>query len=157
MVDSNGNWIPITNPDTSGDGSGSHAYGYTVDGLCEGFYEFTNNQEAEKKVCITADGRLLDGDTGASRPNLFLQTYEKSDGSKSAWAIMAYEETKGVGGGAPDHEPGGGPYGDDYVAEEGKNVIYHSFDFQNPHSGKRGRHPQFAGAGCRRQLALSER
>ena len=45
---------------------------------------------------------------------------------------MAYEETKGVGLGAPDHDPDGGPYGDDYLAESGKNVIYHSFDFQNP-------------------------
>ena len=25
-----------------------------------------------------------------------------------------------------------GPYGDEYVVDEGKNFIYHSFDFQNP-------------------------
>ena len=132
VEDSEGNWIPVTNDDTSGEGTGSHAYGYAVDGLCEDFYEFTNNQDADKKVCITADGRLLDGDTGASRPNIFLQTYTKNDGTKSAWAIFAYEETKGVGGGAPDHEPGGGPYGDEYVVDVGKNAIYHSFDFQKP-------------------------
>ena len=47
----------------------------------------------------------MDGNTGASRPNLFLQTYTKPDGTKSAWAIMAYEETKGVGMG-PDDESG---------------------------------------------------
>jgi hypothetical protein len=133
VQDGNGNWIPVINPDTDGDGEGSHAYGYAIDGLCESFYEFTNNQEEPKKVCVTADNRLLDGDTGASRPNLFLQTYTKPDGiTKSAWAILAYEETKGTGGGAPDHEPEGGPYGDEYLAESGKNAIYHSFDFQNP-------------------------
>jgi hypothetical protein len=127
-----GTWTPVNNPDTDGDGDGTHAYGYAIDGLCEGYYEKVNEQGETKQVCITADNRLLDGDTGASRPNLFLQTYTKQDGTKSAWAIFAYEETKGVGGGAPDHEPEGGPYGDDYVAESGKNAIYHSFDFQNP-------------------------
>ncbi len=132
VVGEDGNWIPTTNPDTDGEGDGTHAYGYKVDGLCEDFHEFINEQGALKRVCITADNRLLDGDTGASRPNLNLQTYTKADGTKSAWAIVAYEETKGLGGGSPDHEEGGGPYGDDYVAEEGKNVIYHSFDFQTP-------------------------
>jgi hypothetical protein len=126
------NWEPFINPNTDGDGDGTHAYGYAIDGLCEGWYEKVNEQGETKQVCITADNRLLDGDTGASRPNLFLQTYTKPDGTKSAWAIFAYEETKGMGGGAPDHEPEGGPYGDDYLAESGKNAIYHSFDFQNP-------------------------
>ncbi len=125
-------WTPVPNPDTDGDGDGTHAYGYAIDGLCEDWYEKVNEQGETKQVCITADNRLLDGDTGASRPNVFLQKYTKPDGTVSAWAIMAYEETKGTGGGAPDHEPDGGPYGDDYLAESGKNAIYHSFDFQNP-------------------------
>jgi len=125
-------WTTVTNPNTDGDGDGTHAYGWAIDGLCEGWYEKVNEQGETKQVCITTDNRLLDGDTGASRPNLFLQTYTKPDGTKSAWAILAYEETKGMGGGAPDHEPEGGPYGDDYAAESGKNAIYHSFDFKNP-------------------------
>jgi hypothetical protein len=131
VVGSDGNWTPISNPETEGDGTGTHAYGYEIDGLCEGFYEFTNYQDEQKRVCITADNRLLDGDTGASRPNVFLQPYTKPDGTKSAWAIMAYEETKGAGVGPPDHteDP---PYGDTPLPEVGKNAIYHSFDFQNP-------------------------
>jgi len=134
VEDENGDWIPILNPDTEADGDsdGTHAYGYRVNGLCSGFHEFVNNAGDLKKVCITEDGRLLNGDTGASRPNLFMQTYTKPDGTKSAWAIMAYEETKGAGEGSPDHEPDEGPYGDEPVIEEGKNAIYHSFDFQNP-------------------------
>jgi hypothetical protein len=129
--DGDGNWIPVINPDTDGDGDGTHAYGYVIDGLCEGFYEFINYAGDLKKVCITADNRLLDGDTGASRPNVFLQTYTKPDGTKSAWAILAYEETKGAGVGPPDHteDP---PYGDAPLPEVGKNAIYHSFDFQTP-------------------------
>ena len=130
--DGDGNWIPIPNMDADSDGDGSHAYGYAVEGLCESFYDFINYQGDPKSVCITADERLLDGDTGASRPNVFLQTYTKPDGTKSAWAIMAYEETKGMGSGAPEHD-GDGSYGlTEYLPEVGKNVIYHSFDFQNP-------------------------
>lgn len=110
---------------------GTYKYAYQVPDMCTDFYEFTNNQGELKRVCITGDGRLLDGDTGASRPNLNLQTYKKADNSYSAWAIVAYEETKGLGGGNPLHT-GEGDYGDEYTPEEGKNVIYHSFDFQNP-------------------------
>ena len=109
----------IATMDEEGKHAGKHRYGYELGGLCDTsganltivdgddstinpdarWYEFINEQEALKRVCITEDGRLLDGDTGASRPNLFLQTYTKPDGTKSAWAILAYEETKGVGGG----------------------------------------------------------
>ncbi|MEW6286163.1 MAG: choice-of-anchor O protein [Chloroflexota bacterium] len=131
ITDANGNWIRINNPDADGDGSGTHAYGYMIDGLCESFYEFVNQQGVLKKACVTADQRLLDGDTGASRPNLNLQTYTRPDGTKSAWAIVAYEETKGLGAGNPAHT-GEGSYGDEYTPEEGKNVIYHTFDFRNP-------------------------
>lgn len=130
VQDEEGNWTPVINPDTDGDGT--HAYGYAIDGLCESFYTKVNEQGETKQVCVTADGRLLDGDTGASRPNLFLQTYTKTDGSKSAWAIFAYEETKGVGAGAPENAGEGQVGLDEYVIDEGKNAIYHSFDFQNP-------------------------
>jgi hypothetical protein len=115
-----------------------------------GFYEFINNQDATKFVAITEDGRLLDGDTGASRANIFLQPYAftKPDGSIgiSAWAIITYEETKGAGAGPPEGvgdgekpEDGTGTGSDAYVPEEGKNVIYHSFDFKNPDVVSAGR------------------
>lgn len=159
---SNENFIAVYNTEAdSDDAEGSHRYGYMLDGLWNwntnniysesdsdidwdpgsggALYTFTNQQDGVKRVVITADGRALDGNTGASRPNIFLQTYTKGDGSKSAWAIMAYEETKGVGSG-PDEETGteGGledgsgydPY--DEKPDEGKNAIYHSFDFQDP-------------------------
>jgi hypothetical protein len=131
VADGEGNWTPIPNYDANSEGDGTHIYGYAIDGLCEDFYGFTNEMGDWKEVCITADGRLLDGNTGASRPNVFLQTYTKPDGTKSAWAIMAYEETKGAGIGPPDHTEDS-PYGDEPLPEEGKNAIYHSFDFQNP-------------------------
>ncbi len=146
--DSEGNYIftklpPVDDPDSNGDHMGSHDYALPDNnpGLCVDFYykipysqrDLEEGEEPDfKQVCITADGRLLDGNTGASRPNLFLQKYKKPDGTFSAYAIFAYEESKGMGSGPPDHVEGEGPYGDEYLAEQGKNSIYHSFDFQNP-------------------------
>jgi hypothetical protein len=126
-------WIPtFKDVEGEGDGDGTHAYGYMIDGLCTAWYEKVNEQGELKEVCVTADGRLLDGDTGASRPNLFLQKYTKADGTVSAWAIFAYDESKGLGAGPPD-EPGiPSEGGGEYLPEEGKNSFYHSFDFQTP-------------------------
>jgi hypothetical protein len=137
VEDEYGNWIPIPKEDypldSNGDHMGSHAYGHIYrDELCVDFAEKINHQDVLKKVCVTKDGRLLDGNTGASRPNLFLQKYTKADGTVSAWAIFAYDESKGLGSGPPGHVPGEGPYGDEYLAEEGKNSFYDSFDFQTP-------------------------
>jgi Putative metal-binding motif len=102
-----------------------------------GLYTKTNYQGAQRTVAITTDGRLLDGNTSATRPNLFLQTYTKQDGTKSAWAIMAYEETKGLGSGPPETTGTGSEDGSGYdpyevFPDNGKNAIYHSFDFQKP-------------------------
>ncbi len=88
----------------------------------------------------------MDGDTGASRPNIMLQPHKKPDGTYSAWAMIVYEETKGVGSGPPvvtvaaddseeskDKDGSGDKKGADrYYPDRGKNVIYHSFDFTQP-------------------------
>ncbi len=169
VLDDDGNFKPMLNPyPISDDADGAHRYGYMVEGLwnwdgkmyrvndevdwdeSEGgtLYEFFNQQDKLKCVVVTADGRLLDGNTGASRSNLFLQPYINNNGTpsdttddfKSAWAIMAYEETKGVGLGPPDEsgeigdplEDGSGYDPLETFPDEGKNAIYHSFDFQNP-------------------------
>lgn len=137
VVGDDGKWIPMVNDD--GKPIGEHRYGTTLPGVCKGFYEFVNQSGALKKVCVTADGRLLDGDTAATRPALFLQPYKKPDETYSAWAIVGYEESKGLGGGEPSmahedddvvHEPGQGQ--EDWDPDVGKNIFYHSFDFTNP-------------------------
>ncbi|UCC22932.1 MAG: hypothetical protein JSW23_02370, partial [Planctomycetota bacterium] len=134
--DANGNFIPImeVEPDGTVRKAGSHSYGYLLEGLWNGtdLYEKINNHGELKRVIITTDGRLLDGNTGASRPNIFMQTYTKSDGTKSAWAVVVYEESKGMGygppggedhtdvtaavyteGGSTGHDPNGGCGGED--------------------------------------------
>jgi hypothetical protein len=136
-----GDYTPLM--DEEGKHAGTHRYCYLLDNnandtpdLCASFYEFVNEQGATKNVCVTEDGRLLDGDTGASRPNVSFMPYQKTlaNGTKvaSAWVAIVYEETKGVGGGAPDHT-GEPPYGGlDEKPDSGKNVIYHSFEFGSP-------------------------
>lgn len=136
-VDQDGNfiWMPLPNEDaTSEEAYGTHRYCYEVEDLCVDFHTFTNNQDAEKHVCVTADGRLLDGDTGASRPNIMFMPYTKPDGKQSAWIAIAYEETKGVGGGNVEWDDDDSTtHGEEKdKADVGKNVIYHSFDFASP-------------------------
>jgi hypothetical protein len=161
IQDADGNYIPIVNEESeSGEGSGTHRYALEVPNLLEdptdpdNWYTFTNNDGEQKTVAINRQDRLLDGDTGASRPNIFLQSYkiaklttdaegnpvhETNDAGElqyktSAWAIICYEETKGTGMGQDDetHDGESNEGGNTYVAEEGKNVIYHSFDFKSP-------------------------
>jgi hypothetical protein len=139
--------------DYDGEGEGTHRYCGTLEGigtaafpgpnpLCAYTVEKANPKGEIHNVCVTADGRLLDGNTGASRANIFLQPYKKPDGSKSAYAVIGYEESKGVGS-PPEDEGGCGDEEDvdvdidhedhdRYKPDVGKNVIYHSFDFANP-------------------------
>ncbi len=92
-------WTPLLDED--GKEIGTHSYAYKLNKIAD-WYETVNKKGVPKKVAITADGRLLDGDTASTRPALFLQGYKKSDGTLSAWAIVGYEESKGLGGGMPN-------------------------------------------------------
>ncbi len=118
---------PLDDTDPSGN---AHAYCETV---CPDSVDIISNGGKEQQVCVTSDGRLLDGDTGASRPNLFLQA--KSGG---AWAILAYEETKGVGTGNSHDEEAVVEEEDVDPEDIGKDIIYHSFDFTKPDTVKGG-------------------
>ncbi len=88
------------------------------------WYRFVNKAGLEKTVVVTADGRPLDGDTGAGRPAIFVMP--------GGWTILGYEETKGLG------IPPEGEHGEDEDADrpepddKGKNIIYHSFKFDQP-------------------------
>ncbi|MCJ7603251.1 MAG: choice-of-anchor O protein [Desulfobulbaceae bacterium] len=131
------------------EGQGTHRYCGTMEGigtaeapgsnpLCSYTVVKINPVGEIHNICVTADGRLLDGNTGASRPNVFLQPYKKTDGTMSAYAIIGYEESKGVGT-PPEDEEGCGDEEvvtedetDEYKPDVGKNVIYHSFDLTTP-------------------------
>lgn len=135
---------PVAVAESSPLGDGTHRYcgevNVSADGslalkaptpLCAYTIPITNHNGVTHNVCVSGDTdpRVLDGNTGASRPNLFLQPYKKSDGTTSAWAILGYEESKGMGT-PPEVE--GEDDEDRYKSDLGKNVIYHSFDFTTP-------------------------
>lgn len=86
--------------------------------------QFINKPGKLKTVAVTADGRELDGNTGACRPMMQVMS--------GGWVALGYEETKGLG------IPPEGEHGEetDTVRPEpddkGKNIIYHSFKFDKP-------------------------
>ncbi len=90
--------------------------------LCADVYPWTNSKGEVKNICVTEDGRLLNGQIGASRARMALEGYTRGDGTKSAWVLVSYEETKGLGFGHTDQEP----------LDIGKDVMYHSFDMFEP-------------------------
>ena len=94
------------------------------------WYRFLNKPGITKTVVVTADGRVLDGDTGACRPTIKLVPSGTPGG---AWAILGYEETKGLG--TPpegDHEDEEEHVDRPEPDDSGKNLIYHSFPFDQP-------------------------
>ena len=133
--------------DLSGDNDSSYMDLLPGTSAHERWYGFTNSAGASKLVCVASDGRLIDGDVFASRPMLQLQPYTKPDGTKSAWALLAYEESKGLGHSLADeaHDDTDNPVdeiiGDNTVdkgqekpiqQDVGKNMMYHSFEFSQP-------------------------
>ncbi|MGD2115432.1 MAG: choice-of-anchor O protein, partial [Acidobacteriota bacterium] len=96
--------------------------GNGVADFCADVFQWTNSQGAVKNICVTEDGRLLNGQIGSSRTRLMLEGYTRADGTKSAWVVLAYEETKGLGAGHTDIEP----------LDIGKDTMYHSFDMFTP-------------------------
>ena len=105
------------------------------------------DQQETTKICVVdSDG---DGtadlpnraNTAATRPRLSLQGYDVSDTDKSAWVVVAAEESKGLGGwffepadsvdgfaNPCDEEAGGASCAEDI----GKNQWYFSFDMGTP-------------------------
>ncbi len=116
---------------------------YTAD-FCDQYVEWeTPNVDTYKllNICMTEDGRVLNGRVASTRVRLNLKPYDKAvldeaglkqyvDGKlvteKSAWVIMAYEETKAFGDLLVD-DGDSDPTNDDPI-EIGKDVFYHSFD-----------------------------
>ena len=76
-------------------------------------------------LCITEDGRLLRGNIASTRARTNLRGYD-SDGdgiTDSAWVLLAYEESKGLG--EEDDE-------EIDKIDMGKNIWFHTFDMRTP-------------------------
>lgn len=90
-------------------------------------------------MCVTEDGRLLRGNTAATRARLGLHGYSSTCAYDprnpdacpidSAWFSMAYEENKGLGEDGEEEATS-----EDLIekVDMGKNVWYHTFDMFKP-------------------------
>ncbi|MBU1061077.1 MAG: hypothetical protein KJ804_22480 [Proteobacteria bacterium] len=89
----------------------------------------TSTTPMDLQMCVAEDGRLMRGNTGATRNRVNLRGYDTDgDGAfDEAWVVMAYEESKGLGE-ELDYDPG------ELIekVDMGKNIWYHSFDMRNP-------------------------
>jgi hypothetical protein len=97
--------------------------------VCHNVIVDPNPQARYPLSCETETGIPLNGDTGASRPNMFL-----IDDSGIVRVVLAYEESKGLGKGpAESHRR---LEDDDADADEredwGKNIYYHTFPYNEP-------------------------
>ena len=114
-------------------------------------------------ICVTHDGRVLNGRVASTRVRLNLKPYTPVDAididgdgvvEKSAWVVMAAEETKALGDILVD--PYGNPTED--PIDIGKDVWYYTFDMFNPENSLSRWHAQPTGdlqsIYCRSRLRL---
>ncbi len=101
---------------------------------CAETFSWTTPGGSTLTVCKTEDGRVLNGRVASTRVRLNLKPYTTDvdvdgDGNldKSAWVIMAAEESKALGDQLVD------PYGNptEEPIDIGKDVWYYSFDMFN--------------------------
>jgi hypothetical protein len=146
--------VPITDnakcPPDSGDQGKQYCYadnysyspatGWTLG--ADGTLDLCADVDFVYNTCIAQDGRYLEGQTGASRPRINIQPYcvgnndpetwatACTDYSQwSAWAGISYEESKGKGDLIDENGQ---------TLETGKNIRFHTFNFEQPEPIKQG-------------------
>jgi hypothetical protein len=89
--------------------------------------QWTNSRGITMDICVSDDGRMLNGQTGSSRARFMMEGYTKADSTKSAWVALIYEESKGLGAGHPEE-------GEEMeeALDIGKDAMYHTFDMFRP-------------------------
>jgi len=90
--------------------------------FCLSTIPWTNPGGTTLDLCVTDDNRVLNGRVASTRVRLNFKPYTLADGSKSAWVVLAAEESKALGmsnlTGDEDTEP----------IDIGKDVWYYTFD-----------------------------
>jgi hypothetical protein len=100
-----------------------------VSDYCDSQIDWDTPGGSTIRICVTEDGRVLNGRVASTRVRLNLKPYTRADGTVSAWVIMAAEETKAMGDLLID------PYGNPALdpLDIGKDIWYYSFDmFDHP-------------------------
>ena len=118
----------------------SNPYCYTdfdsngIADLCANSIDWTNPGTTTLEVCTTEDGRVLNGGTASTRARWGIKPYKydldddgEIDGT-SAWVVMGEEKMKALGD----------PDDDTLILDIGKNVWYHTFEFNKPEIVQQG-------------------
>ena len=99
---------------------------------------WTNPGGTTLEVCVTEDGRHMTGRTASTRVRWAMKPFTKADGTVSAWVLLGEEKLKSLGTELEDPEnPGTDCTGDTppdtcVPVDIGKNMWYHTFEFNNP-------------------------
>ncbi|RPI28861.1 MAG: hypothetical protein EHM52_04875, partial [Actinomycetota bacterium] len=128
----------------------------TAPDLAAGGWTWTNSQGVTITNAVTADGRLLNGQTASTRCRMMMEGYDKyvdENGDdipdvdpvtgetlyeRSAWVLLGYEETKGLGPGHPETTGDGQDEEEVEPPDLGKNVKADTFEFDSPSYAKPG-------------------
>ena len=116
-------------PDTNGDLLNPYCYADFNDNgtadFCATQESWTNPGGTTLDVCVTEDGRHMTGRTASTRVRWAMKSYD-SDGDgapDSAWVLLGEEKMKALGTLLDENlEP----------EDIGKNMWYHTFEFDNP-------------------------
>ena len=112
------------------------AQNYGLQDFCADTVQIPQGPNDElQPICVNADGLPNIANTGSTRPRTSLQGYTRTDGTPSAWMIVAAEESKGLG--RYTFLPDGTSCEEDRTVPEctsdiGKNQWYFSFDMGGP-------------------------
>jgi len=130
--------------------------GNEIPDMAAGGWTWTNSQGATITNAVTEDGRLLNGQTASTRCRMMMEGYDKyvdenADGipdvdpdtgetlyERSAWVLLGYEETKGLGPGHPEETGDGQDEESIEPPDLGKNVKADTFEFDSPSYAKPG-------------------
>jgi hypothetical protein len=129
------------------DGDTEPWYGYEIDqndngtpDICASTVslDIDGDGTTDGEYCVTEDGRLMRGNTAATRCRVNLRGYDSTpddgiDADDAAWVILAYEESKGLG-----EEEDMDPWDLIEKVDMGKNIWYHTFDMRNPEMVSQG-------------------
>jgi hypothetical protein len=120
LLPTNAGYLPYCYADFDGTGTSD---------LCASEATFENGAGQPVTVCVAEDGRVLTGRTASTRVRWAIKPYTNADGETSAWVLMGEEKMKALGS---ELDENGDPI------DIGKNMWYHTFEFNNPELVQQG-------------------
>lgn len=106
--------------------------------FCATYESWINPNDKPLDICVTEDGRHMTGRTASTRIRWAMKPFTKADGDVSAWVLLGEEKMKALGTELEDPEnpdtdcTGDTPPDTCVPVDIGKNMWYHTFEWNNP-------------------------